>query len=73
MKVRLLKALCFGGARTEAGTELDLPDHMAREAVHRGVAERVNPAPVPSGPMTTESVAELVEGKPSRRSKKDAG
>lgn len=64
MRVRLLKPLCFGGAKKPAGTVLDLPDHEAREVLYRGVAERAEVAPPPAaGPMTTESVPDLVAGK----------
>lgn len=64
MRVRLLRALYFGGVRKEAGAVLDLPDHEAREDLHRGVVERVEPAPaVAPGPMTTESAPQIVAGK----------
>ncbi len=63
MRVRVLRALCQKGKRIEPGAVLDLPDHEAREDLHRGVVERVTPAPTsPSGPLTTESAADLVEG-----------
>jgi hypothetical protein len=63
MKVRVIKAICVKAVRQDPGTVLDLPDHEAREAIHRGVVERFDPAPVVTGPMTTESVPEVVAGK----------
>jgi hypothetical protein len=67
MKVRVIKAICQKGVRQEPGTVLELPDHEARESIHRGVVERVGPAPVVSGPMTTESVPVIVAGKTKRK------
>jgi hypothetical protein len=71
LELRLLKALYFGGVRAEANTEIDLPDHLAGESIGRGVAERVNPAPAPVGPMTTESVPDIVPGKPRKFARKE--
>ena len=71
MKVRLLRACCFGGKRKEPGAEIEIADvKLAREMIWLGKAEAVAVAPPPSGPLTTESVAELVPGKP-RKEKKD--
>jgi len=72
MKVRVLRPLCQRGKRVEPGTVLDLPDHEAREVLHRGVVERVDPAPVAPKVMTTESVPDLVTGK-VRKGVKSAG
>lgn len=72
MRVRVLRPICQQGKRLEPGTVLDLPDHEAREGVHRGVVERIDPAPAPSpGPMTTESAPAVVFG--IRKKRKSAG
>ena len=63
MKVRLLKAMCFGGARHEAGTSVEVSDLIGRELLTQGRAERVDGAKTPSGPMTTETAAAVVSGK----------
>ena len=60
MKVRLLKALCFGGARQDAGSEMDLQVPLARELFARGCAEPVGEYTPPTGPMTLETAAALV-------------
>jgi hypothetical protein len=70
MKVWVLKAICVKAVRQEPGTVIDLPDHEAREAIHRGVAERFDPVAFVAGPMTTESAPEVVAGK-KRKSLKE--
>jgi hypothetical protein len=73
MLVRVVRAFCIRGERQEPGKELEVPDQVGLEAVFLGKAERVNPAPsAPRGPMTTESVPDLVQGK-ARKGAKDAG
>lgn len=72
MRVRVVRPLCQKGQRVEPGTVLDLPDHEAREGLHRGVVERTEETPPAAEPMTTDSVPELVEGKPGRRRKEHA-
>jgi hypothetical protein len=74
MLVRVLRPLCIRAERQEPGTVIDLPDHVAREAIWLGKAERApaaKPEPSPE-PMTTESASILVKGKAGGR-KKDAG
>ena len=75
MKVRLLRALCFGGERKEPGTEIDLADrHLVRELLWTGRAEAVGNAPAaPSGAMTTETAPIFVKGKVARKGAEDAG
>lgn len=73
MKVRILRAMCFGGERKEAGSVLDVADLLARELVAQGRAERTDGAvKAPSGPMTTETAAAVVKGKAAKESM-DAG
>jgi hypothetical protein len=74
MRVKLLRALCFGGVRKEPGTELDLADpHLVREMLWTGKAEAVGDKPAaPSGPLTTDSASTLVKGK-ARKGANDAG
>jgi hypothetical protein len=60
MKVKLLKALHFGGVRQEAGAEMDLATPLACELIARGAVGPVG-APAPTtGPMTIESAEALV-------------
>jgi hypothetical protein len=73
MRVKVLRAFCVQGARQEIGATIELADFTAREMVTLGKAELVGAAaPARSGPMTTESVPDLVQGK-ARRGAKDAG
>jgi hypothetical protein len=73
MRVKLLRALCFGGVRKEPGTELELADpHLVRELLWTGKAEAAGAKPAaPSGAMTTDSVPDLVRGK-ARKEPKNA-
>jgi hypothetical protein len=66
MKARVLRAFLVGGERQEVGTTIELPDRAARELAWIGKLEPVEEEPPDSGPMTTESAAELVGGKPAR-------
>lgn len=61
MRVRVVRPLCVGGIRKEVGEIVDLPN--AQEAISTGRAERIEEAPAPVGPMTTESAPEIVDGK----------
>ena len=72
MRVKLLRALCFRGVRNEPGIEIDLADAtLVRELIALGKAEKVGaPAPAPSGAMTTENAADIVQGK-ARKGAKD--
>lgn len=70
MRVRVLRPLWLGGERKEPGTEVDLADQLAREAIWIGKVERVVAAPPVAAPMTTESVPELVAGKPKTGKRK---
>lgn len=73
MQVKVLRAFYVAGARQEPGTIIELEDYPAREVIALGKAERVGAAaPAPKGPMTTESVSEIVQGK-VRKGAKDAG
>lgn len=75
MRVRLLRALCFGGERKEAGSEMEIEDrYLVRELLFSGRAEEVGErSPPPSGPMTSDSVPMLVKGKQARKGVQDAG
>jgi hypothetical protein len=66
MKVKLLRAMCFGGQRSEADTVLDVSDLLARELLAQGRAEAVAPATTKPGPMTTQTAAAVVKGKASK-------
>lgn len=73
MKVRVLRAFLQGGARQEPGSVIELPEGQARELIHMGKAEAAATLPPVSGPLTTQSVAELVPGTAARRGRsKDA-
>jgi hypothetical protein len=64
MRVKVLRAFCIAGARQEPGTTIELADHLVRELVVLGKAEVADaPASAPAGPMTTDSVPEIVQGK----------
>ena len=64
MKVRIIRAFIPKGGPVEAvGKVLDVADALGRELVAMGKAELVGDAPAQSGPMTTETTAELVSGK----------
>jgi hypothetical protein len=73
MRVKVLRAFCIRGERQEPGKEIEVADHLVVELVFLGKAERVGAvASAPAGPMTTESVPDLVQGK-ARKGAKDAG
>lgn len=69
MMLRVVRPLCVGGIRKEVGDIVDLPN--AAEAIHTGRAERITEAPPPVGPMTTESVPEIVAGKKRKAARKE--
>ena len=72
MKVRTLKAMCFGGVRQESDTEMDVSDNLARELILQGRAAAVGAVVAPTGPMTTETAPALAppvgKGKSNARS-----
>lgn len=73
MRVKVLRAFCIAGVRQEPGKIVELDDYAARETIFLGKAEPAGAAaPAVSGPMTTESVPEIVQGK-ARKGAKDAG
>lgn len=62
MKIRILRAMCFGGARHESDSVIDVADPLARELVAQGRAARAEggaEAP-PAGPMTTATAGALL-------------
>jgi hypothetical protein len=69
MKVRVVRPLCVGGIRREVGAIVDLPN--AQEAISSGRAERIVEAAPPVGPMTTETVPEIVAGKKRKVAQKE--
>jgi len=73
MKVRVVRPIYVGGIRKEVGEIFDLPN--AGDALSTGRVERIKeepekPAP-PSGPMTTETVPEIVHGKKRKYAQKE--
>lgn len=70
MKVCLNRAMCFGGARHEAGATLDVADPLARELIAQRRAAPADGAAVKpvSGPMTTETSGALT-GEPEKGKK----
>jgi hypothetical protein len=71
MLVRVIRAFWFDGKAQKPDSVVDLPVQMGREVVHRGSAELAgDEPPAAPSPMTTDSVADLVQGKP-RKGKKD--
>lgn len=75
MRVRVTRAFLIKGERQEVGKELDVVDFVGGELISTGKAERVGASPPVSGPMTTESVPAVVEGKakaaPARKTVKE--
>lgn len=65
MRVRVIRPLCVGGVRKEVGEVVDLSN--AAEAIQSGRAVRVADEPPPAGPMSTESVPDLVVGKRKKK------
>jgi hypothetical protein len=63
MRIRVLRAFYFGGTRQEPGAAMEVPDQQGRELIAVGKAEATGALPVVKGPMTTESVSTLVQGK----------
>lgn len=63
MQIRVLRAFYSGGTRQEPGAVMEVPDLQGRELIAGGKAEVVGAAPVTTGPMTTDSVPTLVQGK----------
>jgi hypothetical protein len=57
MEVRVLRPFWYGGEVKTVGTKLDLPDHLAREVVFGGKAERVIPPPAAKAQPATEPPA----------------
>ena len=73
MRVRVLGAFCIGGERQAPGSEIEVADELVYDLVSRGKAEAVAGQPaLPSGPLTTESVPSLVQGK-ARKGAKNVG
>ena len=73
MRVKVLRAFCIAGARQEPGSQVDVADHIGRELIGLGKAEKVGAAaPADSGVMTTDSAPDLVQGK-VRKGGKHAG
>lgn len=74
MKVKLDKAMCFGGVASEAGSVVDVADSLARELIaQRRATPADGAAPPPAGPMTTETATALLgetatKGKTNARS-----
>jgi hypothetical protein len=63
MRLRVVRQAYFGGLLKAVGDVFELRDDLAREALGTGRVVRELPAPPVSGPMTTESVPEIVSGK----------
>lgn len=67
MKVKVLRPFWFEGVVRSAGALVDLPDHLGREVVYGGKAERVlsptaeapKPAPEIKQTMTTKTAGAL--------------
>lgn len=73
MRIKVLRAFCIAGARQEPHSEIEVSELFAREVIALGKAEKVGaPAPAASGPMTTDNVPDLVQGK-ARKGDKHAG
>jgi len=62
MKIRVVRATLVAGEVWDVGKTVDAPDVLARELVASGKAETAGDPPAVSGPMTTKSVAAIVEG-----------
>ena len=64
MKYKVLRAFLLGGQRQEVGSEIELTSRdLIGGLKHNGKIEAVTPSEEPNhGPMTTESVGELVAG-----------
>ncbi len=68
MRIRVERPFLLDGLRQEAGTTIEVSDHLARELVHCGKAAMAAPTRPAAGPMTTETTAAVVAGpKPARK------
>lgn len=70
MQIRVLRAFYFGGTLREPGVAFEVPDPAGRELLATGKAEAVGALPAAKGPMTTDNVPTLVQGK-ARKGVKD--
>lgn len=63
MKVKVTRAFLVKGEAQAVGTEVDLPDQVARELLWIGKVEHVGqPQPPRRGPATTTTAGALVAG-----------
>lgn len=64
MLIRVIKPFLVRGQRQEPGSVVDLPDHVAREILWMGKAERVSDVPAepqPSAPVADDCSAQETE------------
>lgn len=64
MRCAVLKPFIFNGTEQKAGTEVELPEGLARDLINRQRARLLAPKPAaePVAPLSTKSAAALVKG-----------
>lgn len=71
MKIRVIRAFLIKGERQEVGSVVEVGDNFGSEMVYTGRAERADKAPAArSGPMSTATASELVDGQKATKGKK---
>ena len=71
MRCAVLMPFIFNGKEQKAGSEVDLPEGLARDLINRKRAVLLTKQAPPAGPLTTESAAALVKGR-SKKGETDA-
>ena len=72
MRCAVLRSFIWNGVEQKVGTEVDLPEGLARDLIHRQRARLLSKQAPPAGPLTTESAAYLVKGKGKKQEIQDA-
>lgn len=62
MRCAVLMPFMFNGKEQKAGTEVDLPEGLARDLINRQRARLLTKQAPPAGPISTKSAAALVKG-----------
>jgi hypothetical protein len=61
MKIRIKRSTICDGVMVRPGDEIEADDYHAITLIRLGKAEPVEPIAAPTGPMTTETFAPVVE------------
>ena len=62
MRCAVLMPFVFNGEIQKAGTEVDLPEGLARDLINRRRARLLNKQAAAAAPLSTDSAAALVKG-----------